>query len=328
MRVYGQNGKGSGKLGSSVYSINHGVQIKREYNGTVSNPNTPDQVAQRSRFKLASQVSAALAPVIVIPRRGIYSPRNLFVKKNFDYFYATSEGAQVSYDNLQITPGSGPCPRIEVIYPESGSTMTVKLAEDVSKFIDHVVYNIFEITQDMQMILTESKVVVVDSDHPNADTTFPIPSVDYVVYAYGMRMNSARAKAKFGNYQVKTGQDVAELVANRRVEISDVTFSATRGVTVLLGEEGTPVVPPGSCIVYVTAGTGGSVSAQGLENGRIIVQRNANVTLEATNDQGWHFEAWYINGEQTPFSRENVITLTVTQQMDIYAAFGYGGGLE
>lgn len=320
MIVYGQNGKGKGKLGSSVYSINHGVQIKREYNGTVNNPNSAAQVDQRSRFKLASQVSAALAPIIVIPRRGIQSPRNLFVKKNFDSFYATPTGAQVTYENLQVTPGSAPCPRILVSVFNDGK-IEVALSESVVKYLDHVCYNVFNLTQDGQMILFESKVIDVTEENDMASVELDKPSDDFVVYAYGMRMNTARARGKWGNYKITTGEDIAALVASRKIEISDVTFSMTRGTTVFNGEQGTPDVPAGSTIVYVETIGDGEVTAESLSNGRIVAQRGSNVVLTAVPGDGESFLGWKNNGEQNYFSYDNPLTIVASGMRDIIAEF-------
>ena len=81
MKLSGIAGTGSGKLGSQVYASVAGEQIVRNYQPKVSNPNTTKQVNQRSRFKLMSQLSAAMASVIVIPKEGMRSSRNLFSKK-------------------------------------------------------------------------------------------------------------------------------------------------------------------------------------------------------------------------------------------------------
>ena len=82
MKLNGLLGTGSGKLGTSVFTTVKGTQIVRQYQPTVNNPSTNLQVSQRSRFKLVSQIAASMADVIAIPRNGIISSRNLFVKKN------------------------------------------------------------------------------------------------------------------------------------------------------------------------------------------------------------------------------------------------------
>ena len=283
-------------------------------------PSIPSTTDQRSRFKLASQVSAALAPIIVIPRRGIQSPRNLFVKKNFDYFYATPTGAQVTYENLQVTPGSAPCPRIVVSVFNDGN-IEVALSESVVKYLDHVCYNVFSLTSDGQMVLAESVVVDVTEDNDTAGTELPKPSEDFVVYAYGMRMNTARARGKWGNYKITTGEDIAALVASRKIEISDVTFSMTRGTTIFNGEQGTPDVPSGSVMIYVDTIGDGSVSAEGLSNGRIVAQRGSNVVLTATPGYQESFIGWKNNGQQNYFSYDNPLTIVANGMRDIIAVF-------
>ena len=54
MKLNGIVGKGTGKLGASVFAISGGEQIVRQYNPVVSNPNTDAQVAQRAKLKLMS----------------------------------------------------------------------------------------------------------------------------------------------------------------------------------------------------------------------------------------------------------------------------------
>ena len=70
-----------GKLASNVYSVNSGVQIVRAYQPNVSNPSTEMQVDTRSRFKLCSQLAAAVSTVLAIPKNGLVSARNQFVSQ-------------------------------------------------------------------------------------------------------------------------------------------------------------------------------------------------------------------------------------------------------
>ena len=76
MKLYGLFGKGSGKLGSSVFAISSGEQIVREYNPVVENPNTPAQVEQRAKFKLLSQLASDLASALAFKKEGLVSTRN------------------------------------------------------------------------------------------------------------------------------------------------------------------------------------------------------------------------------------------------------------
>ena len=334
MKLYPIDGKGTGKLGGSVYVLNHGVQVKRVYSGTISNPSTDDQVSQRSRFKLASQVSAALAPVIVIPRKGLQSPRNLFTKKNMGFFYGTPQGAQVTYENLQITPGCTSLPRL-VIARNGQNTISYGLAESVVGAVDHVVYSVYKKMDDESLILMESVVVDVTADNDGAAVERTDPQGNLVVYAYGIREKNARAHAIYGNYQIESGQDIAKLVANRTIEMDNFQFTQTRGSSIGASDSENPTPDPDGALLYlfcpsgttidVTIGTG---APQSIQNGSVSVPIGSNVQLHINGMSGYTFEGWFNNGEQVPFSYEPTINFRMDAMRDIVANFRYGGGLE
>lgn len=59
---HGPNSKAKGKAGAFVYQQYEGLQVFKEYQPTVKNPNAPGQVATRTRFSLASKTNAMLFP--------------------------------------------------------------------------------------------------------------------------------------------------------------------------------------------------------------------------------------------------------------------------
>lgn len=332
MIVYGQEGKGKGKLGSSVYLINHGVQIKREYTGAVSNPSTPAQVSQRARFKLASQVSAALEPVIVIPRKGIRSPRNLFVQKNMGYFYGTVEGASVSYENLQITAGGTALPGIVINRPDLGN-MTIALEDAAVQYVSHVVYCIYKKQGDGSLLYWDSIVVEGDEDNDAFMATMQKITGDLVVYAYGFKGRNASAKAKYSSYNVTSGLDVAQLVANRVMEAKDYLFTATRGTSISTGQTSNPQPGEGNVMLYITNSYGGSVSVKiGAENpivittGSVPVPIGSQVQLTATPPNEWIFYGWRNNGEQNVFDTMNPLSFVMNEMRDIVPKYLYTHG--
>lgn len=336
MRLDGIGGKGSGKKGNSVFYVNHGVQIEREYTSHVSNPSTANQVTQRSRFKLASQVSAVLEPSIVIPRKGIQSPRNLFVKKNMGYFYGSTDGAQVSYENLQLTGGAVGLPEI-VLQRLTPDELDVALAASVNNLVSHVVWDIYQKTDDGLVRWKDSKVVEVKAGTLNGDATFTDMEGSLVVYAYGIKARNAKALAKFGNYQVEDARDIAKLVANRTIEVKDYMFTATRGTSLGEGASQNTIPDEGEALVYLSAFNGGEIkvtqegeSPINITNAVFSVGLGDGITLEAVTPNDFEFKGWYYNGAQQPFSRQSPITLTVSAMLDIVAVFSYvgGGGLE
>ena len=334
MKLFAHNGKGTGKLGGSVYVINHGVQIEREYNGVISNPSTIPQVSQRSRFKLASQISAALDPVIAIPRKGIQSPRNRFVKRNIGYFYGGPDGAQVTYENLQITQGCIGLPGFRAARELEGK-ITLAMQDSVLASCDHVIYSVFKKTSEDQLQLMNS--VSVPVDDTNAEAIIDIDDVagNLVFYAYGIRLKNARARAKYGQYQVQTGVDFAKLIANRIIEMSDVQFTQTRGTSIGQGESESVTPGANEVIIYIGTNGSGRVNAkinngeeEPVENGYIRVNIGDLVTLKEIAVSGYYFRGWYNNGEQYPFSTESQISFTASEMRDIVAIWHAEGGLE
>lgn len=339
MKRYSANGKGSGKLGGSVYVINHGVQIEREYNGEVSNPNTPAQVGQRARFKLASQVSAALENVIVIPRKGILSPRNRFVKRNMQFFYGGVDGAQVTYENLQLTLGSNGLPYI-LVERQKGGELELKLMEPVQKAVSYVAYSIFRKTDEGLLQLVASEIVKVDEDNVDASVTISDPGSDLVIYAYGYRMKNAKAKAKYDNYRVSNATDMAKLIANRRIELSDVYFTATRGTSIADKESTNPQPGEDDVMLYLNTNGLGTIGLKvnvedvaEVESGAYSVKKGSVVELTAkpaklAGGDFVGFDGWFNNGEQTPFSMATTYQFSATAMRNIIARWHPWSGLE
>lgn len=329
MKRYSANGKGSGKLGGSVYVINHGVQIEREYNGSVSNPSTSAQVAQRSRFKLASQVSAALENVIAIPRKGILSPRNRFVKRNMHFFYGGVDGAQVTYENLQLTLGSTGLPSIYVERLQGGE-LELELTEPVDKAVSYVAYCIFRKTDEELLQLVASEVVEVTENNADADVTIGDPGGDLVIYAYGYRMKNAKAKAKYDNYRVSNAADMATLIANRRLEMSDVYFSATRGTSIKADDANNPTPGADEVMLYLSKFQKGTIKLEqdgdlvsNDAEGAFVVRRGAQIKLTATPATDYELWGWVNNGEHTRFDTASVVEFYIQNMRDIVAYFSY-----
>lgn len=329
MRKNSAGGKGWGKKGDSVFIINHGVQIEREYNSKVSNPNTPAQVGQRARFKLASQVSAALENVIVIPRKGILSPRNRFVKRNMPFFYGGVDGAQVTYENLQLTLGSNGIPAIFVERTQGGQ-LELHLVEPVNLSVSHVAYSIFRKTDEELLQLAASVVVQVEGANVDANVSISDPGGDLVIYAYGYKLKNARAKAKYDNYRVSNAVDMATLIANRRVELSDVSFSATRGTSIKADATNNPSAGPEDVLLYLSKFQRGTIKLEQdnevISNdaeGAYVCRRGAQIKLTATPATDYELWGWVNNGEHTRFATESVVEFTIQNMRDIVAYFSY-----
>ncbi len=314
MKLTSITGTGTGKFGSMVFSVNSGQQIVRQYQPNVSNPNTSLQVDQRAKMKLMSQLAASLAPVIVIPKEGLKSGRNQFIAKNFRHASAESGVAQITIENVQLTNGNAGLPAIEASRsPESG--VSINLAERADGAISRVVYIMYTKTSENTLQYVQSVI----AEAPGTAGVFPATLVytqgDLVLFAYGMKDLSAKARANYTDLNANTGEDIASLMMSRTIKYGDYQFTQTRGATMYAGENSITNVPEGSARVFVTATGGGSATGAG------IFEVGQQVTVTATPNEGFEFVGWRVNGTQTIVSTVANYTFTLNGLTDLVAVF-------
>lgn len=240
MKLTGITGTGSGKLGSSVFSVTAGEQVVRQYQPVVTNPSTENQVNNRARMKLLSQLSAVMADVIAIPRAGALSPRNIFVSDNYPITTAENGAATIDLAKIALTKGGMQIPA--VVAERDGDTgINVALAAKADQLVARVIYIAFYRNNVGELQLLDSAVIETAGAEGLFPYVFPYVSQDVIVYAYGIFDKNSKATAKFGNYGVETGTQVASLIADRKVSESDYLITKTQGV-VLAGETTAEIV--------------------------------------------------------------------------------------
>ena len=323
--------KGVGKIENIVVSQMGGVSIARAYQPNVSNPSTLLQVNQRARLKLASQLAAALAPVIAMAKQGLVSGRNLFISKNMPWISAESGVAQVSYENLQLTHGTIGLPAVSV--SRASGKITVKLSATAESSVSQVVYIVYHKNSESTLQLVGSKIQDVAGEDGLFQAEFNDPTGDVVVFAYGMKALSGAASAKYGSYQVQNATDIASLVGTRKLSAGDFQFTKTRGATLFADEEQSSQPADNQVMVFITAGNGGSVSCDKFSGNRGAVEKGTEVTVTATANSGYSFHGWFPNGSNTRLSDSPSYKFTADEQTDIIAMFksntpSGGGGLE
>lgn len=307
-------GKINGKVGNMVFASTGGEVIAREYNPNVSNPSTSAQVDQRAKLKLLSQIAAALAPVIVIPKEGLKSSRNLFIKKNFSSVDAEGGIAQVTYENLQITAGNAALPAIHILRSQQNGVQ-VYLEERCDAAVSRVVYIMYKKTSEQTLQYMQSVI----AQNATSNGTFPAQLLyvegDIVIFAYGMKDLTGKATATYSDYSVESGLDIAKLAMSRQLNLNDYQFTKTRGTTLFAGESESIEVPEGSARVFVTALGPGSVSGAG------IYEIGTEVTVVATPNSGMFFRGWKANGSDLIVSVNASYTFTLNAQTDLIAVF-------
>jgi len=198
MKLNGIFGKGSGKVGSSVFAISGGEQIVRQYNPQVSNPSTDAQVEQRAKLKLMSQVAAALAPAIAFKKQGLVSARNQFVSKNIGLCTFEDGVADVAVQKLHIAPGPLVLADLSVSR-SSASAAAVSVPALAEGTLDRVVYVAARFDETEKIALESISVAEAGNSNTFAANIAVAPE-KCVVFAYGVKFNSASAKIKFNDY--------------------------------------------------------------------------------------------------------------------------------
>lgn len=311
--------KGVGKIENIVVSQMGGVSIARAYQPNVKNPSTLPQVNQRARLKLASQLAAALAPVIAMAKQGLVSGRNQFIAKNMPWISSDNGVAQVSYENLQLTNGTIGLPAVSV--SRASNKLTVKLAATAETSVSQVVYIVYHKNSENALQLVGSKIQNIAGEDGLFQVQFDDPTGDVVVFAYGMKALSGAASAKYGSYQVQNATDIASLVGTRKLSAGDFQFTKTRGATIFAGEEQNSKPTANQVMVYITAGNGGSVSSSSFSGNRGAVDKGSEVSVTATANSGYTFDGWYTNGTNTRVSTSASYTFTANEQTDLIARF-------
>ena len=131
-----------------------------------------------------------------------------------------------------------------------------------------------------------------------------------------MKDLNASASAKYADYSVQNGEDVARLVLTRNLSMSDFQFTQTRGTTMFADENETTQVGENQARVYVTATAGGTATGAG------VFTLGTSVTVTATPNNGYTFTGWRNNGSTTIISTDQNYTFTLDGQKDLVAVFG------
>lgn len=232
MKLNGIIGKGSGKLGSSVFAISGGSQIVREYNPVVSNPNTDAQVAQRAKLKLMSQLAAALASAIAFKKQGLVSARNQFVSKNIGFADFDENKAVVDLKSLQIAPGSTYLPEITTTQGQ-GSGFTIKLSNAAPDAVKRVVYVVCQNNIDDKLQIVEIKIGETAGANRDFEVTTTSSGAGMFVLAYGVEDLNSAATAKYESYTAAQSSTEAELVVDFLRNTSGYAYTMTRSNDIL-----------------------------------------------------------------------------------------------
>ena len=222
----------SGKLGSSVFTITKGITIERQYQPRVFNPKTIGQVGQRAKFRLLSGLASVVAPFACIPKEGLQTEANVFVRKNMQLTSFSDGTARIDMTKIQISGGSDSfvTPTFTI---EEGIGKGSISAEDVKNAgFDGVVFLVVG-TKRPNIARIIGKVVLAPSEG-KFSVEFPVISSysEYHLFSYGVKL-SDKGVSRYGNLESVNGVgevrvSVMSMVAEGMMTSSTTSYAFAR----------------------------------------------------------------------------------------------------
>ena len=225
MKLNGIVGKGSGKLGASVFAISGGEQIVRQYNPQVSNPSTDAQVAQRAKLKLMSQIAADLAPALGFKKLGLVSARNQFVSKNIALATYEDGAASVEYSAIQVTSGSQSLPSISVERYNSSDNVQVTIGDGYVGNITHIVVTTADAASGERLALQDVKIAAKSGEGTFSPIIANATGNKTVVYVYGIISAAGNENTRYDDYALASSGSIAELEVAKSLIATATAFT-------------------------------------------------------------------------------------------------------
>lgn len=326
-KIYGINGYKTGKVGNSVFVKNADMNIERQYVAQVVDRKSNAQLAVRAKFKLLNQVAAAVAPYIAIKKKGIVSPRNQFVSRNFEYAIYQSDTATLALADMQLTDSAIALCGFSANRAEN--KISCALSQNMANNIDAVAYVCMSLSGTQELTPYSSIVVSTPGDNGYFPGQIADPAGDIVVYAYGVRYNRTGAYDKFGQLNIVTADALANLVVTSNLSNAIGSFTETRGMAFTTGETsggttGNEQIVPGNTHTLTLTKVGFN-SESGTVSGAGEKTSGASVTVSATSGTGQRFNGWYSDAAtQTLVSFNNPYTFVMPDNdLTLYANFEY-----
>ena len=305
----------TGKVGNIVLTSVGGKVVGREYNPNVANPNTQPQQNTRSKFKLASQLSATMAPVIAIKKEGNVSARNLFVKENFPMITYSKGAASINLNGVQLTKSQRNFAGF-VSDRSGGTAIAVELKADCAAILSRVVYIGYKKLSDGSLQFFDSKVCNTAGANGKFADVLRYEEGAVVLYAYGMKDLEAGITSKFGNMAAPSAEDVAQLLVSNTENMASVQLTKTAGLTMGEGvNTGDSNYEPTYITVTVSATTGATATG----GGQYLVGDSVTVTTEANQGAAVVFQGWY-NGSKEVSTNQSY-TFTAAENVTLQASW-------
>lgn len=219
MKLQGFVGKGSGKLGASVWVVRKGEQIVREYTDKVTNPNTPAQVGQRAKFKLLTQLGAVVAGAGLLFRNinAGESMRNAFMRANMGAvtLAPTGDEALLNVSAVALTDGHTTAP--SATYNRTSGVLTVDVSGDAMSDIMGIGYAVITLPDVGRVLGYSARAEKADAATSITATIIAPPAMvnKTNVLVWGYRFADDAARARYESIVASETTDVISLEFER-----------------------------------------------------------------------------------------------------------------
>lgn len=219
MKLQGFVGKGTGKLGASVWVVRKGEQIIREYTDKVTNPNTPAQVGQRAKFKLLTQLSAVIAGAGMFFRNlnAGESMRNAFMRANMGAVTLAQSGdvALLNVSEVALTDGHTTAP--SATYNRTSGALSVDLSAAAMTDIMGIGYAVITLPDVGRVLGYSARAEKGEGETSITATIIAPPAMvnKTNVLVWGYRIPDAAARAKYEAIAAAETADVVSLEFER-----------------------------------------------------------------------------------------------------------------
>lgn len=225
---HGPLSRAKGKLGGVVYQQYEGMQISREYQPVVKNPQTSKQTANRAKFKLASQLvaqfsntfNARLAKLSIYTRIRRGSAINAIYKIVDTSSETSPEAAMndvIAALNAKSVSGiAGP-----TFGSGTGSTKTITAPDG-----DTVVYTVVQYDIDGSPVSIEQNKYESDGTSKSIDVLTAEGATSAVAMAVSLRALTEEGRATISNIQSDDSSWIVSIsrgIAAGDIEVSNLT---------------------------------------------------------------------------------------------------------
>ena len=227
---HGPLSRAKGKLGGVVYQQYEGMQISREYQPVVKNPQTTKQTENRAKFKSASQIVAQFSEVLNVrlAKLSIYTRvrRGAAINAIYGAVEVEPTSATTLFENVlhDINAKSMASVESPTLGQGTGNALTITATSG-----DVVTYVAASYNQDGKLI---SRTVETYTSNGESKSVNPATGADsFALMVVAVRATTEDGRATLGNISGENNKfllEISRAVAAGDVEISDIVGGMRR----------------------------------------------------------------------------------------------------